>query len=107
MNRFYKEVSASAAPDGGYTVLLDGKSVRTPNRAALSLPNLPLAEAIAEEWCAQSEALDTKTMPLTRLAFAAIDVVTPEQAQIVQQVLKYAGHDLLCYRAEDPPALVE
>ena len=55
---------------------------------------------------AQGETLDTQTMPLTRLAFAAIDVVTPERAQIAAQLLKYAAHDLLCYRAEDPPELV-
>lgn len=106
MKRFYKEVSASAAADGGYTVLLDGKAVKTPKRAMLSLPNLPLAEAVAEEWSAQEEIIDPQTMPLTRFAFAAIDVVTPDRESIAQQVLKYAGTDLLCYRAEAPPQLV-
>jgi chaperone required for assembly of F1-ATPase len=71
----------------------------------LSLPNLPLAEAIAEEWRAQGETLDTQSMPLTRLAFAAIDVVMAERVSIAAQVLGYAKHDLLCYRAEDPPEL--
>jgi chaperone required for assembly of F1-ATPase len=106
MKRFYKEASASAGRDGGYTVLLDGKAVKTPKRAMLSLPNLPLAEAIAEEWRGQGETLDPQTMPLTRLAFAAIDVVTPERARIAKQILKYVETDLLCYRAEDPPELV-
>jgi chaperone required for assembly of F1-ATPase len=106
MKRFYQNASASAAPDGGYTVLLDGKAVKTPKRAMLSLPNLPLAEAIAEEWRRQRDNIDPKTMPLTRLAFAAIDVVTPERARVADQVLKYAETDLLCYRAEDPPELV-
>jgi chaperone required for assembly of F1-ATPase len=106
VKRFYKEVAASAAADGGYTVLLDGKAVKTLKRAVLTLPNLPLAEAIAEEWRAQSETLDTQTMPLTRLAFAAIDVVTPERERVAEQVLKYAETDLLSYRAEDPPELV-
>jgi chaperone required for assembly of F1-ATPase len=106
MKRFYKDVSVSAATDGNYTLLLDGKAVKTPKRAMLSLPNLPLAEAIAEEWRAQGETLDTQTMPLTRLSFAALDVVTPERREIAEQVLKYAESDLLCYRAEDPPELV-
>ncbi len=106
MKRFYKEASASAGTDGGYTVLLDGKAVKTPKRAMLSLPNLPLAEAIAEEWRGQGETIDPQTMPLTRLAFAAIDVVTPERARIAKQILKYVETDLLCYRAEDPPELV-
>jgi len=106
MKRFYKDAFASAAADGGYTVLLDGKAVKTTKRAMLSLPNLPLAEAVAEEWRAQGETLDTQTMPLTRLAFAAIDAVAPEREQISQQLLKYARSDLLCYRADNPPELV-
>jgi chaperone required for assembly of F1-ATPase len=106
VKRFYKEVAASAAADGGYTVLLDGKAVKTLKRAVLTLRNLPLAEAIAGEWRAQGETLDTQTMPLTRLAFAAIDVVTPERERVTEQVLKYAESDLLSYRAEDPPELV-
>lgn len=106
MKRFYKDASASAAADGGYTVLLDGKTAKTPKRAMLSLPNLPLAEAIAEEWRGQGETIDPRTMPLTRLAFAALDVVTPERERIAAEILKYAGSDLLCYRAENPPQLV-
>jgi chaperone required for assembly of F1-ATPase len=106
MKRFYKQVTASATADGGYTVLLDGKAVKTPKRAILSLPNLPLADAIAEEWRAQDETIDTQTMPLTRLAFVAIDVVTPERELVAQQILNYANSDLLCYRAEEPLELV-
>lgn len=106
MKRFYKEASASAAADGGYTVLLDGKAVKTPKRAVLSLPNLPLAEAVTEEWCAQGETIEPRTMPLTRLAFAALDVVMPERERIAAEILKYARSDLLCYRAEHPPELV-
>lgn len=106
MKRFYKDASASAAADGGYTVLLDGKAVKTPKRAALSLPNLPLAEAIAEEWRAQGETIDPQTMPLTRLAFAALDAVTPDRQEIARQILRYAQSDLLSYRAEKPPELV-
>jgi chaperone required for assembly of F1-ATPase len=106
MKRFYKEVAASAGADGGYTVLLDGKAVKTPTRALRSLPNLRLAEAIAEEWRAQGETFDRQTMPLTRLAFAAIDVLMAERSAIAAQVLEYAKHDLLCYRAEEPPELV-
>lgn len=87
-------------------MLLDGKAVKTPKRAMLALPNLSLAEATAEEWRRQGETIDPQNMPLTRLAFAALDVVTPEREQIAAQLLKYAGNDLLCYRAEDPPELM-
>lgn len=106
MNRFYEEVSASASADGGYTVLLDGRAVKTPKRAMLSLPNAALADAIAAEWRAQGETIDPQAMPLTRMAFAVHDVVTPEREAVAEEVLKYADTDLLCYRAEDPPQLV-
>jgi chaperone required for assembly of F1-ATPase len=105
MKRFYKHAAASAAADGSYAVLLDGKAVKTPKRAMLALPNLRLADAIAGEWQGQSETIDPRAMPLTRLAFAALDVVTPERERISQQLLKYAHSDLLCYRAENPPEL--
>jgi chaperone required for assembly of F1-ATPase len=106
MKRFYEDAIASASPDGSYTVLLDRKAVKTPRRATLSLSNLAVAEAIAEEWRAQDETIDPQTMPLTRLAFAAIDVVTPERESVALQTLEYAKHDLVCYRAEEPPDLV-
>jgi chaperone required for assembly of F1-ATPase len=106
MKRFYKQVSASAAPDGGYTVLLDGTLVKTPKRASLELPNLPLAEAVAEEWRGQGETIDPRFMPLTRLAFAAIDTVARDRARVAEQVLSFGRSDLLCYRAEAPAELV-
>ncbi len=106
MKRFYKDASAFAAADGNYTVLLDGKAVKTPKRGMLALPNLALAEAVAEEWRAQGETIDPQTMPLTRLAFAALDVVTPERERIAAEILKFAKSDLLSYRAEEPPELV-
>jgi chaperone required for assembly of F1-ATPase len=108
MKRFYKDVAASASPgiDGGYVVLLDGKPAKTPKRAMLTLPNLALAEAIAEEWRGQGNTIDPQEMPLTRLAFAALDVVTPERDRVAGEVLKYAQTDLLSYRAENPPELV-
>ncbi|HEY4114332.1 MAG TPA: ATP12 family protein [Rhizomicrobium sp.] len=108
MKRFYKEVSVSPSPGelSGFTVLLDGKPVKTPNRATLNLPNVPLAEAVAEEWREQGEKLHRQTMPLTRLAFAALDVVMANRANVANEIVKYATSDLLCYRAEEPPDLV-
>jgi chaperone required for assembly of F1-ATPase len=106
MKRFYKEVTASAAADGGWAVLLDGKPVKTPQRALLKLPNLSLAEAMAEEWRGQGETIDPRSMPLTRLAFAAIDSVALDRARVAEQVLRFGKSDLLCYRAEAPPELV-
>jgi chaperone required for assembly of F1-ATPase len=101
--RFYKTVSVT--PDGA--LLLDGRPVKTPMKAALVLPTMALARAVAEEWQAQGEKIDPASMPLTRLANTAIDRVMPDRARIVAEILQFAGSDLICYRAEAPPDLIE
>ena len=103
--RFYEHV-AIKDEGGGAAVLLDGKKVRTPGKAAFLLPNAALAEAIAEEWRGQGARIDPQTMPLTRLANSVIDGVKGNEAAVVDDILKYAGSDLLCYRAEGPKGLV-
>jgi len=91
---------------GGHLVLLDGKPVRTPAKALLALPTRALAEAVAREWSAQHEHIDPATMPLTRLANSAIDGVRGREAEVRADIAKYAGSDLLCYRASEPEGLV-
>ena len=97
--RFYKDVGVSAL-DTGWTVLLDGKGIKTPGRAALTLPTSPLAEAIAEEWRRQTGTIDPVRMPLTGLAYAAIDLVRRHRGQVIEHSLGFGRSDLLCYRAE-------
>ena len=90
----------------GAALLLDGKKVRTPGKAPFLLPNAALAEAIAEEWRGQGARIDPQTMPLTRLANSVIDGVKGNEGAVLDDILKYAGSDLLCYRAEGPKGLV-
>ncbi|MFS8038760.1 ATP12 family chaperone protein [Xanthobacter sp. AM11] len=103
--RFYKEVGVG---DGaaGYTILLDGRPVRTPARSLLALPSRPLAEAVAAEWAAQGEEINPFAMPLTRLVNVALDRVGPEAEVVRDEVVRYAGSDMLFYRAEAPQGLV-
>jgi len=105
MKRFYRDAKVAAA-EGGYIVELDGKPLRTPAKHALVLPNEPLALAIAAEWQGQGETISATALPLTRLASTAIDRVAPRRAEVVAEIVKYAGTDLLCYRAAEPPELV-
>ena len=104
--RFYKDVAIKDADQGGASLLLDGEPVRTPGKAPLILPNLALAEAIAEEWRGQGERIDPETMPLTRLANSVIDGVKGREDAVIDDILGYAGSDLVCYRAEGPEPLV-
>ncbi len=102
--RFYETAEAGAA-EGGYGIALDGKPVRTPAGRPLAVPGPALAGAIAEEWAAQGETIDRETMPLTRLACTALDLVPGRRADIVAEVAAYAETDLVCYRTDEPPAL--
>jgi chaperone required for assembly of F1-ATPase len=104
--RFYKEVSVRPS-DEGFGLALDGKPVRTPARAALVMPNLALAEAVAEEWRAQTETIDPASMPKTRLVNTAIDGVAREIEPVAAEIAKFAGSDLVCYRAAAPDSLAQ
>jgi chaperone required for assembly of F1-ATPase len=104
--RFYREVSVNADGDS-YAVLLDGKPLSTPARKPLVLPNLKLAEAVADEWRAQTGKIQPANMLLTKLANTAIDRVAPERSEAIRQIVAFGQSDLLCYRAESPSDLVE
>ena len=103
--RFYKDVAVKE--EGGQAaLLLDGKPVRTPAKAPLAVPSKALAEAIAEEWRAQGEHIDPRTMPLTKLANTAIDGVAGQTEAVIDEIMAHAKADLLCYRASGPEGLV-
>ena len=105
--RFYAHagVERDAARPDAFAVLLDGRGVRTPKKGRLAVPSRALAEAIAAEWNGQGERIDPRSMPLTRLANTVIDGVVGREVEVRADVGKYAGSDLVCYRAEAPAAL--
>ncbi|GAA3866052.1 ATP12 family chaperone protein [Celeribacter arenosi] len=103
--RFWKSTEV-VETEGGYSILLDTRPVRTPAKAPLVVPARELAEAIAAEWDAQSEAIDPRTMPATRGANAAIDKVRIQHAEVADMLAEYGDCDLLCYRAAHPQELV-
>lgn len=103
--RFYKEATF-AANDEGFAILLDGRAARTPARKALALPNAALASAVAAEWNAIEAQIDPSRLPLTRLANLAIDAVAEAPQPVRDEILRYAGSDLVFYRAEGPAGLV-
>lgn len=104
-NRVYTDVTVEPLDDG-WTVLLDGRTIRTPAKAVFRVAAKPLAEAIAAEWEAQGKRVDPSTMPLSRLANTAIDRVAGREAAVAKEIAGYAGSDLLCYRADQPEGLV-
>lgn len=103
--RFWKETSFEAV-DGGYSILLDGRAVKTPAKAPLVVPTASMAQAIAAEWDAQDGEIDPTGMPVTRSANAAIDKVAVQHKEVADMLAEYGGSDLLCYRATSPEELI-
>jgi chaperone required for assembly of F1-ATPase len=107
IKRFYEDAAAAPVEEGGFTVLLDGRQVRTPDRNRFSVPNGALARAIAQEWAAQKETVDAKSMPLTNMAFTAIDLVAGRRSEVIEEIAAFGETELLCYQAEAPAELVK
>lgn len=105
MKRFYQSAAAGEL-EGGYGVLLDGRPLRTPAAARLTVPSESLAAALAEEWAAQAERILPASMPMTQIVCTAIDLAASEPERVVEELLGFAEAELLCYRAEEPEELV-
>ncbi len=111
--RFYERAAAEPCPPSrghrrggdGFRVVPDGRPIKTPAKADMVLPSLTLAEALAAEWRAQGAEVEVRSLALTGLVWTAIDRVGSGRARVVEEVAAYAGHDLVCYRAEAPAEL--
>src|SRR5271165_1236205 len=106
VRRFYKAVDVSEA-DGRHALTLDGRPARTPGKNRLAARSRAVMEKAAAEWARQGETLDPSDMPVTRLLNSAIDGVAKTMDETRADIARYAGSDLLCYRAEAPEALAE
>lgn len=105
--RFYQNVNISQG-EGGYEINLDHRKLKTPQAKLFTLPSKPLALAVATEWDAQQDTIKVYTMHLTTLCNTALD--NPSQRgkdQLIQAAVKFLETDTICYRVEEPPALVE
>ena len=105
--RFYKSVAIGSEGEAAHSILLDGRPVRTKARNTLAVEHAALARLIAAEWDAQAKEIDPATMPLTRITQTAIDAVALQVDDVADDVVAYAGNDLLVYRAEAPQELAE
>jgi chaperone required for assembly of F1-ATPase len=110
MKRFWDE-AAIQAETGGYSIRLDGRPMRLPGGAVLTVRSLALARAIADEWQraggARGGEMSFEHTPLTRVAGTAQERIAPNPDPTVDAIARYGESDLLCYRADAPPALVE
>jgi chaperone required for assembly of F1-ATPase len=103
--RFYKVAAAEPLGDA-WTVALDGRTIKTPARAALAFPARGLAEAVAAEWAAQAEHIDLLNLHLTRLANVAIDRTPEARDAMADELARFCETDLICHIAEEPEELI-
>ncbi len=103
--RFYKAAEVLAT-EGGFAVGLDGRVPKTPGLKPVVVPSAELAAAMAAEWAAQGEFIDPETMPLVRIVNSAVEAGEDGLAALRAEIVKYAGNDLLLYRADGPETLV-
>lgn len=103
--RFYKDV-AVAEINGGYTVTLDGRQVKTPTRKTVVVASRDLADAMRAEWDGQGTHIDPDLMPHVKLVNSAIEGGEEARQALIDEIVKFAGNDLLLYRADSPRELV-
>jgi chaperone required for assembly of F1-ATPase len=102
--RFYTDVTVVGQGDS-WSIRLDGKQLRTPEKKAMVLPTEALANVIADEWRAQGERIDLQSMFNMRLANVAIDRTPGARADLGKEAARYAHTDLVCHLAENPAVL--
>lgn len=106
--RFYQDVSISHGEGGVFEINLDRRKLKTPGGKLFTVPNEALAIAVATEWDAQRDTLKFYTMHLTTLCNTALDNPTQrDKNQMINAALKFLETDTICYRVEEPHALVE
>jgi chaperone required for assembly of F1-ATPase len=85
------------AQEQGYGLQANGKEMCTPGKLSFRLPSKALAEAICWEW-QSAQRFSPAAMPLTSLAYTAIDRIEDQKEAIIEALLVYVDTDTLSYR---------
>ena len=104
--RFYKTASVLAA-EPPFSIRLDGKPFAPRRRSLLHVPTQALAEAVAAEWEAQGRQDRSRRDAADQARQYRHRSGGPHRERIIDEIVKYAGSDLVCYRAEGPAGLVD
>ncbi|KAI8062141.1 hypothetical protein BC940DRAFT_244679 [Gongronella butleri] len=114
MQRFWKKAGISEE-QGGITVKLDHRNLRTPSKNVLTLApeQRYLALLTAAEWDAQTKVLKPHTLPLTSVLSRAIDGLNPAhniediRPAVIDKLMTYFDTDATCYHEDFPEQLVK
>ncbi len=107
----FAEPAVVAEADGGYSLTLDGKPLKSPAGAVIRTRRREFAEALAAEWTGvlargKAAKVDFDKVPLTRIVGTALDRIPAKRAAMIDELLAHAETELLCYRADKPRDLV-
>ncbi len=107
----FAEPAIVAEADGGYSLTLDGKPLKSPAGAAIRTARREFAEALAGEWTGvlvrgKAAKVDFDKVPLTRIVGTALDRIPVKRDAMIDELLAHAETELLCYRADKPRDLV-
>lgn len=100
-SRFWKTVTLQPPTSSvdGFQILLDGRSIRTPNGQPIVIPRERelLASCIAQEWSEQGKVLKPHTLPLTSLAARALEGCKDEAERkgIEADLLRYLENETI------------
>eukprot|EP01147_Barroeca_monosierra_P008502 gene8501-968_t len=104
-HRFYEKATVAQC-DGGFTVHLDNRQLKTPSRRPFIVPSEELAHIVALEWDAQGNEIRPHCMFITPLCNTALDApnnMTPDER--IDNVIPFIRTDTLCYREPRVSAL--
>lgn len=80
-------------------IQINNKPLLTPSKQPLTVPAQALADAIIAEWKTHKK-FGAAHMPLTALAYTAIDQIAGRESETIEALLIYIDTDTLCYRTE-------
>jgi len=89
-----------------FPITIGGKAAQTPAKKPFEVPTKALAEAIEAEW-AEKKKFTPSFMPLTQLAYTAIDRIAGREEAVIEALMVYVDTDTLSYRSSSSEALFE
>lgn len=104
VKRFYKTVTTHFGAEG-YSILLDGRPVKTKLGHILATPCEAVADRLVQEWASQDIHIIPDSMPMTQILNTKIDRISKDRQAMTVIILKYFNTDLLSYPTEEPQDL--
>ena len=104
--RFYKETGVPRLMAASPSPLTAARRKSPGHKMPVVVPAAGIATAMANEWAAQGEHIDPAIMPTVRLINSALESGEAMIPAFRDEVIKFAGGDLMLYRAETPKDLV-